>query len=204
MWLYAAFLHPGKPLRRRYGEWAVVTGTTDGIGHAMAFRFVAAGLHLVLVGRSPDKLIAVSKDIRAEHPRAEVRTFMLDFAAEGLAAKVDALRDSIRGLDIGVLVNSAGMSYPYARYFHEVDEELMRNLIRLNVEALTRVTHAVLPGMVERKCGAIINIGLCSPSYVDQFSRCLSVEYKNKGIDVQCQWVTLIRKHAEVVVGILA
>ncbi|KAG8089000.1 hypothetical protein GUJ93_ZPchr0011g28855 [Zizania palustris] len=79
------------------------------------------------------------------------------------------------------------MSYPYARYFHEVDEELMCNLIRLNVEALTRVTHAVLPGMVKCKRGAIVNIGLCSPSYVDQFSRCLAVEYKNKGIDVQCQ-----------------
>ncbi|KAG8052524.1 hypothetical protein GUJ93_ZPchr0001g29536 [Zizania palustris] len=60
MWLYAAFLCPGKPLRRRYGEWAVVTGATDGIGRAMAFRFVVAGLHLVLVGRSPDKIAAVS------------------------------------------------------------------------------------------------------------------------------------------------
>ncbi|KAG8069632.1 hypothetical protein GUJ93_ZPchr0006g43419 [Zizania palustris] len=135
MWLYAAFLRPGKPLRQQYSEWAVVTGATDGIGRAMAFRFVAAGLHLMLVGRSPDKLAAVSKEIRAEHPRAEVRTFVLDFTAEGLAAKVDALRDSIQGLDVGVLVNSAGMSYPY----------------------------------------------------VDQFSRCLAVEYKNKGIDVQCQ-----------------
>ncbi|KAL5213791.1 hypothetical protein ABZP36_002943 [Zizania latifolia] len=202
-WLYAAFLRPGKPLRRRYGEWAVVTGATDGIGRALAFRFAAAGLHLVLVGRNPDKLAAVSKEIRAKHPGAEVRTFVLDFFAEGLAGKVEALGDSIRGLDVGVLVNSAGMSYPYARYFHEVDEELMRNLIRLNVEALTRVTHAVLPGMVERKRGAIVNIGsgassilpsyplysvyAATKAYVDQFSRCLYVEYKNKGIDVQCQ-----------------
>ncbi|KAG8053012.1 hypothetical protein GUJ93_ZPchr0001g32492 [Zizania palustris] len=77
VWLYAAFLRPGKPLRRRYGEWAVVTGATDGIGRAMVFRFVAAGLHLVLVGRSPNKLAAVSKEIRAKHPRAEVRTFVL-------------------------------------------------------------------------------------------------------------------------------
>lgn len=163
-WLYAAFLRPGKPLRRRYGEWAVVTGATDGIGRALAFRFAGAGMSLVLVGRSPDKLAAVSGEIRGKHPRAEVRTFVLDFAAEGLAAKVAALGDSIRGLDVGVLVNSAGMSYPYARYFHEVDEELMRNLIRLNVEALTRVTHAVLPGMVERKRGAIVNIGSGSSS----------------------------------------
>ncbi|KAG8065635.1 hypothetical protein GUJ93_ZPchr0004g40511 [Zizania palustris] len=79
----------------------------------------------------------------------------------------------------------------------------MCNLICLNVEALMRVTHAVLPGMVERKRGAIVNISsdastillsyplysvyAATKAYVDQFSRCLAVEYKNKGINVQCQ-----------------
>jgi len=71
-----------------------------------------------------------------------------------------------------VLVNNAGACYPYARYFHEVDEALLRNLMRLNVEAVTRVTHAVLPGMVERGRGAIVNMGSgasailpCDPLY---------------------------------------
>ncbi|EHA8587746.1 hypothetical protein COCNU_scaffold003116G000100 [Cocos nucifera] len=84
-----------------------------------------------------------------------------------------------------------------------VDAELMRNLIKINVEGVTRVAHAVLPGMLERKRGAIVNIGsgaasiipsdplyavyAATKAYVDQFSRCLYVEYKNKGIDVQCQ-----------------
>nr|BAD22122.1 putative b-keto acyl reductase [Oryza sativa Japonica Group] len=169
----------------------------------MAFRLAASGLGLVLVGRSPDKLASVSEEIRGRYPRVEVRTFVLDFAADGLAAGVEGLREAIRGLEVGVLVNNAGVSYPYARYLHEVDEELMRTLIRVNVEGLTRVTHAVLPAMVERKRGAIVNIGSGSSSvmpsdplysvyaatkaYVDQFSRCLYVEYKSKGIDVQCQ-----------------
>ncbi|KAE8811398.1 very-long-chain 3-oxoacyl-CoA reductase 1-like [Hordeum vulgare] len=203
MWLYAAFLRPAKPLRRRYGAWAVITGPTDGIGRALAFELAAAGLGVVLVGRSPDKLAAVSKELRARHPGAGVRTFVLDFAADGLAANVAALAESIRGLDVGVLINNAGHCYPYARYFHEVDEELTRNLVRLNVEALTRMTHAVLPGMVQRKRGAVVNIGsgaatmlpsdplyavyAATKAYVDQFSRSLYVEYRNKGIDVQCQ-----------------
>ncbi|KAM3404593.1 hypothetical protein ACQJBY_007596 [Aegilops geniculata] len=203
LWVYASFLRPGKPLRCRYGPWAIVTGATDGIGRAIAFRLAASGLGIVLVGRNPDKLAVVSEEIRAKHPKTEVRTFVLDFAAEGLADGVEALKDSIRGLDIGVLVNNAGVSYPYARYFHEVDEELMRSLIRVNVEGITRVTHAVVPGMVERKRGAIVNIGsgaasvvpsdplysvyAATKAYVDQFSRCLYVEYKGKGIDVQCQ-----------------
>jgi 17beta-estradiol 17-dehydrogenase / very-long-chain 3-oxoacyl-CoA reductase len=167
LWVYAAFLRPGKNLRRRYGAWAVVTGATDGIGRAIAFRLAAAGLGLVLVGRNPEKLAAVAAEIKAKRPKVpEVRTFVLDFAGEGLAAGVESLKEAIRGLDVGVLVNNAGVSYPYARYFHEVDEELMRSLIRVNVEGVTRVTHAVLPGMVERKRGAIVNIGSGAASVV--------------------------------------
>ncbi|KAM0899906.1 hypothetical protein ACQ4PT_020980 [Festuca glaucescens] len=152
LWLYAAFLRPAKPLCARYGAWAVVTGATDGIGHA-----------LVLVGRSPDKLAAVAAEVRARRPGAEARTFVIDFAADGLAANVAALAESLRallrGLDVGVLVNNAGLCYPYARYFHKADEALARDLVRLNVEAVTCVTRAVLPGMVQRKRGAVVNIG---------------------------------------------
>ena len=172
LWLYAAFLRPAKPLRRRYGAWAVVTGATDGIGRALAFRLAAAGLGLVLVGRSPERLAAVSAEVEERHPGTEVRTFVLDLAADGLAARVGALEELVRGLDVGVLVNNAGACYPYARYFHEVDEALLRNLMRLNVEAVTRVTHAVLPGMVERGRGAVVNMGSgasailpCDPLY---------------------------------------
>ncbi|TVU11386.1 hypothetical protein EJB05_44971, partial [Eragrostis curvula] len=203
LWLYAAFLRPAKPLRR-YGAWAVVTGATDGIGLAIAFRLADAGLGLFLVGRNPHKLASVAAEIRAKHPKVpEVRTFVLDFAGDELAAGVEALSEAIRGLDVGVLVNNAGVAYPYPRYFHEVDQELMRTLIRVNVEGLTRVTQAVLPGMLERKRGAIVNVGSGSSSvlpsdplnsvyaatkaYVDTFSRCLYVEYKSKGIDVQCE-----------------
>ncbi|PUZ47703.1 hypothetical protein GQ55_7G187700 [Panicum hallii var. hallii] len=203
LWLYAAFLRPARPLRRRYGAWAVVTGATDGIGRALASRLAGAGLGLVLVGRSPDRLAAASADIRARHPGAQVRTFVLDLAADGLAARVGALGEYIRDLDVGVLVNNAGACYPYARYFHELDEALARDMVRINVEATTRVTHAVLPGMVERGRGAIVNIGsggasimpscplhtvyAATKAFVDQFSRALYLEYKSKGIDVQCQ-----------------
>ncbi|KAG6517224.1 very-long-chain 3-oxoacyl-CoA reductase 1-like [Zingiber officinale] len=200
-WAFVTFLRPAKDLRG-YGSWALVTGSTDGIGKAFAFQLAREGLNVLLVGRSPEKLRDVSDAVRAASPDVRVDTVVVDLAGElhdGLAR----LRKAVRGLDVGILVNNAGVSYPYARFFHEVDEELLRDLIKVNVEGLTQITQAVLPGMLERKKGAIINIGsgsavvipsdplyavyAATKAYIDQFSRCLYVEYKGKGIDVQCQ-----------------
>ncbi|KAK8958300.1 Very-long-chain 3-oxoacyl-CoA reductase 1 [Platanthera guangdongensis] len=200
-WFFVCFIRPAKNLAR-YGSWAVITGATDGIGRAIAFQLARRGLNLVLVGRSPDKLGDVSSALREKHPNARVVTVLVDFAGD-LVEGVARLKKAIEGLDVGILVNNAGISYPYAKYFHEVDEGLIENLIKVNVEGLTRITHAVLPGMVERKRGAILNVGsgvavvipseplyavyAATKSYVDHFSKCLYVEYKDKGIDVQCQ-----------------
>ncbi|KAL2505272.1 Very-long-chain 3-oxoacyl-CoA reductase 1 [Abeliophyllum distichum] len=167
-WVYVNFLRPGKNLKK-YGSWALVTGPTDGIGKAFAFQLARKGLNLVLVGRNPDKLREVSDSIKSRYGSTQVKTVVVDFFG----------------------------------FFHEVDENLLNDLIKVNVEGTTKVTHAVLPGMVKRKKGAIVNIGsgaaivipsdplyavyAATKAYIDQFSRCLYVEYKKSGIDVQCQ-----------------
>ncbi|VAI69981.1 unnamed protein product [Triticum turgidum subsp. durum] len=113
------------------------------------------------------------------------------------------LREAVAGLDVGLLVNNAGVAKPGVVYLHEVDAEAWVSMIRVNLWALTEVTAAVLPGMVDRGRGAVVNIGsgctVALPSvpfysiyaatkrYVAQFSRSLYVEYRGKGIDVQCQ-----------------
>ncbi|TKY47717.1 Very-long-chain 3-oxoacyl-CoA reductase 1 [Spatholobus suberectus] len=200
-WVYVSFLRPPKNLRK-YGSWALVTGPTDGIGKSFAFELARKGLNLVLVGRNPDKLKDVSDSIVSKFGKTEVRTVVVDFAGD-LDEGVARIGAAIEGLDVGVLVNNVGVSYPYARFFHEVDEGLLNNLIKVNVVGTTKVTQAVLPGMLKRKKGAIVNIGsgaaivipsdplyavyAATKSYIDQFSRCLYVEYKKSGIDVQCQ-----------------
>ncbi|PIN17796.1 17 beta-hydroxysteroid dehydrogenase type 3, HSD17B3 [Handroanthus impetiginosus] len=200
-WVYVTFLRPGKNLKK-YGSWALITGPTDGIGKAFAFQLADKGLNLVLVGRNPDKLNEVLEAIKSKSRSIQIETVVMDFAGD-LNDGVSRIKEVIQGLDIGVLINNAGISYPYARFLHEVDDKLLNDLIKVNVEGITKVTQAVLPGMVARKRGAIVNIGSGSatviPSdplysvysatkaYIDQFSRCLYVEYKKSGIDVQCQ-----------------
>ncbi|KAK4426093.1 Very-long-chain 3-oxoacyl-CoA reductase 1 [Sesamum alatum] len=200
-WFYVNFLRPGKNLKK-YGSWALITGPTDGIGKAFAFQLARKGLNLVLVGRNPDKLKEVSESIKSKYGSTQIKNVVVDFSGD-LDDGVARIKDAIQGLDVGVLINNVGVSYPYARFLHEVDDKLLSNLIKVNVEGTTKVTQAVLPGMVERKRGAIVNIGsgaaivipsdplysvyAATKAYVDQLSRCLYVEYKKSGIDVQCQ-----------------
>jgi len=118
--------------------------------------------------------------------------------------------NEITGGSIGVLVNCAGLSYPGAMRFHEIgtekfpdaSEELIERMCRLNMESMSYMTHMVLPGMVERKAGTVINISSGngrlpmgapyyalysgSKAFVDYFSRSLNAEYAGTGVQVEC------------------
>lgn len=156
-WVYVNFLRPPKNIKK-YGSWALVTGSTDGIGKAFAFELAKKGLNLILVGRNPNKLDEVCSEIESKYSKTQIKIVVFDFSSD-LNEGVKKISEAIAGLDVGVLINNAGISYPYARFFHEVDDELLSNLIKVNVEGTTKVTQAVLPGMLERKKGAIVNIG---------------------------------------------
>ncbi|KAF3613440.1 hypothetical protein FXO38_36243 [Capsicum annuum] len=66
---------------------------------------------------------------------------------------------TIEGLDIGVLINNVGVTYPGAMFFHEVDENIWKNVVKINLEGTNLVTMAVLPGMIRRRKGVIVNMG---------------------------------------------
>ncbi|KAL5205031.1 hypothetical protein ABZP36_009902 [Zizania latifolia] len=204
-WLHRAFLRPGKELFRRYGAWAVVTGATDGIGRTLALELARQGLHVVLVGRNPGKLSSVGNEVREAAPACKVRTVVFDLAGDDaeMSRGIAALAAAIEGLDVGVLVNNAGVTYPCAAYFDEVPSGVWEAVLRVNAEATTRITRAVLPAMAGKGRGAVVNLGsgssvvlpafplyavyAATKAYIDQLSRCLNVEYKHHGIDVQCQ-----------------
>ncbi|CAI0426011.1 unnamed protein product, partial [Linum tenue] len=201
-WIWAAFLRPPKDLKEHYGSWAVLTGPTDGIGKALAFELASRGLNLVLVGRSPSKLRATTDEIYL-HLSTSTSTHIIIHRMKKREEILGAIRNGIEGLDVGILVNNAGVGFPLPMFFHEMDAELVERSLRVNVEAASWVAKAVVPAMLRKGRGAVVNVGSGSsvvvPSYplmtvygatkayVAMLSRCMSWEYKPHGIDIQCQ-----------------
>jgi short-subunit dehydrogenase len=131
------------------GAVALVTGASSGIGEAFARKLAERGYRVALVARSEDKLRALADEIGGE---AEV--LPCDLAD---AAARDRLIEDVerRGLTVEVLVNNAG--FGVYKDFAESDHDREIQQARINVEAVVDLTHRLLPAMVERGRGAVIN-----------------------------------------------
>ncbi|KAI5384602.1 very-long-chain 3-oxoacyl-CoA reductase-like protein At1g24470 [Lathyrus oleraceus] len=201
-WIFKTCLRSEKNLLKTYGSWALITGATDGIGKALSHQLAQRGLNLILVSRNSKKLETVRNEIKTKHSHVQVKTVAIDFSGE-FSAGLEEIEALARDLGLGVVINNVGITYPKAMFFHEVEEETWMKIVRVNIESTTRITKAVLGGMMERRKGTIVNIGsgaavvvpshplftiyAATKAYVDQFSRSLHMEYKQYGIHVQCQ-----------------
>ena len=136
---YAHFLRPGKNLTK-YGQWAVVTGATDGIGKALCFEFAKKGLDVFLISRTESKLADVEAELKAKHPKREFRHLAVDYGGGFDAGKQAAVRAALEDLDVGVLANNVGMSYPFTKYYHELTDDECADLVSLNTESTLFMT----------------------------------------------------------------
>lgn len=135
-----------------------VTGASAGFGDAIARRFVAEGAQVIAVARSEDKL----EKLAAELGDA-VLTVKLDVSdPEAVKSKIENLPEEWRAVD--VLVNNAGLAKGL-QPAHQADLADWDEMIATNVRGLTHVTRALLPGMVERGRGHVLNIGSIAGTY---------------------------------------
>ncbi|RXM99832.1 Very-long-chain 3-oxoacyl-CoA reductase-A [Acipenser ruthenus] len=154
----------GQQVGPQLGKWAVVTGATDGIGKAYAEELARRGMCVALISRSQEKLDQVSNEIR-EKFQVDTKTIAVDFG-QGVGI-YQTIEKGLAGLEIGVLVNNVGISYSYPEYFLDVPDlgNMINNMISINVTSVCQMTRLVLPGMVERSKGAILNISSASGMY---------------------------------------
>ena len=173
---------------------AVITGASSGIGAVYADRLAHRGYDLLLIARNRERMDDLAKKLAAE-TRSKVEILPADLTNSIHLAKLEQiLREDPR---VTLLVNNAGAGATAPLLNSDITD--MRRLIALNVEALTRLTYAVVPSFVKRGSGAIINIGSIvgvapeilngvyggTKAFVLAFSQSLRHELATTGVRVQ-------------------
>jgi len=173
---------------------ALITGASGGIGYELAKLFAQDRMALVLVARNGPKLEAIGQELRAlGAPRVEV--IVADLArADAVPTLLGEL--GTRRLEIDVLINNAG--HGQSGSFATTDQATEQGMIQLNVGALTALTKGVLPGMLARGHGRILNVAStagfqpgpfvavysATKAYVMSFSEALAEELAGTGVTV--------------------
>jgi len=141
------------------GRIALVTGATSGFGEAMARRLIGAGARVIATGRRAERLAALAKDLATDR----LLTRELDVTdPASIAALLPGLPGEFEAIDI--LYNNAGLALGLSKA-HEADLADWETMIATNVTGLVRMTRAVLPGMVARNRGDVINLSSVAASY---------------------------------------
>ncbi len=154
-------LPPKKPLA--YGKWAIITGTTAGIGEEFANYLANEGMDLLIISRTESKLIEQMKSL-SEKYKVKVNYLAYDFTKEGDEKKkfYSSLDAKCKEMDqdggIGILINNVGTAPYYPMYFDEYTPELIQDLINCNVNSLLGMTHTVFKYMKAKKNGCVISI----------------------------------------------
>jgi hypothetical protein len=177
-------------------ETVLITGASSGIGLELAYLFAAEKSRLVLAARSLSKLEELAAALRAKHG-VTVDSLSADLSKPGATAQLME-QFAARGLTVDVLVNNAGVGAQ--GHVATLDAQLQLNMLQLNVTALTELTRALLPGMIARQRGGLLNIAstaafqpgpnmavyYASKAYVLSFSEALVEELAGTGVSCTC------------------
>jgi uncharacterized protein len=181
---------------------ALITGASAGLGAEYAKLFAVDRHDVVLVARRRDRLEALAKELRGAHG-VQAYAIAADLAAPDGARRV--LDEAKRlGVEVGFLVNNAGFGTTGA--FAELELERELQMVQVNIVALMTLTRELLPAMIARKRGRILNIGstagfqpgpfmaayYASKAFVNSFTEALAYELRGTGVTatVSCPGAT--------------
>jgi 3-hydroxy acid dehydrogenase/malonic semialdehyde reductase len=138
------------------GKLSLITGATSGIGKACAYKFAEAGSNLILIARREEKLNEIAKNLK-EKFNVDIKTITLDVRNRNeVENSVKKLTDEWKNID--VLINNAGLARGLDK-IQDGDYENWEEMIDTNIKGLLYVSRNVLPLMIKRNDGMVINIG---------------------------------------------
>ena len=175
-------------------QTVLITGASSGIGYELAHVFARHGHDLVLVARRKERLETLASELRQKHGR-KVWIFSCNLAEKDEISKLYYTIQNAK-IQIDILVNNAGVGY--FGEFAKSDFNISRNMIVLNMMALTYLTHLFLPGMIKCGRGKILNLAstasfqpgpfmavyFASKAYVLSFSEAIGNELIGTGVTV--------------------
>ena len=175
---------------------ALITGASSGIGEDLTRLFAADGHNLVLVARSAERLHALAGELR-DRQHIDASVIVADLSEPASPDRI-ARELAERGQQIDVLVNNAG----FGQYgmLAKVDPVDLGRLLQVNVSALTLLTRLLLPAMLSRRAGRVLNVAstaafqpgplmapyYASKAYVLSLSEALAEETRGTGVTVTC------------------
>ncbi len=186
---------PG-PRQQRPAETVLITGASSGIGRELARLYASDGARLILVARSEDKLRQLADELAAKYG-AEAQVLPADLSRPASPREIAGALAQ-RHIDVDILVNDAGFGARGSVAGLGVDRQL--DMVEVNVAALTQLTALLLPGMLERGHGAILNVAStaafqpdpnqavygATKAYVLSFTEALAEEVRGSGVRVSC------------------
>src|SRR5260370_5620935 len=186
---------PG-PRQQRPAETVLITGASSGIGRELARLYASDGARLILVARSEDKLRQLADELAAKYG-AEAQGLPADLSRPASTREIAGALAQ-RHIDVDILVNDAGFGARGSVAGLGVDRQL--DMVEVNVAALTQLTALLLPGMLERGHGAILNVAStaafqpdpnqavygATKAYVLSFTEALAEEVRGSGVRGSC------------------
>lgn len=182
--------------------YALITGSTDGIGLAYAKALARMGLNIVIVGRNDEKIDNAMKMV-AEENKVQVRSLKVDFNEKNSDTLYDYIEDKTKDIEVAVLVNNVGVSYPYPMDYQNVSTDFIDQIVRVNALSVARMCRIFVPRMLEQSKEyrpVIINVSSiaalmrcaqyaaygATKSFMNGLTGAIIFENQSKNITVQC------------------
>lgn len=178
-------------LKTQYGDWAIVTGASSGIGLELATQLATAGFNLILNARNEERLLKVAQQLKSH--KIEVKEVVADLSEkEGVEKVIQA----VQGLKVGLLINNAG--YGTSGLFVDASLDSEINMLRVNCEAVLALTHFFAQQFKQQGRGGIIFLSslvafqgvpyaanyAASKAYIQSFAEALAIELNPFGVSV--------------------